>query len=442
MAQTAGDGDSCGMDGSGCGRRGRPATLADPQLQELWAYRAALRHSSLSPGSRQVYLSRLRGYLAWLAANAPAGPPGGGTALTDPALRDHAVAGFCAHLREMHGCKPGTINNYLAAIDHFYTFHRDLGPARAVRERLPDRSPAVLDARSRGRFHEAARRLHSDRDAAICLLLVHSGMSVTELAALDLDDIVRGSRRWHLVLRDGPGQVRRLVTLPYGEVHDTLRRWLRTRPALLSADPAEPALFVGRRGRRLAERTLRSIVTTTAADAGLPITPRQLHVPASSLPPGPPGPAGPPEATAPGRRADPPPPAAGGDPRATRQAVERQRSLASEATSRLVRNLLRSADLQEQAADTFTRLAEVRPGNAMHYRDKADVLRRAAGESRRLATRYADRLTPARRPDASAQAVTPPSPLEAPAGRLGVCGSAPGSTLRESPGPLDGLGRL
>lgn len=403
MARRAHDDGRCGLDGAGCGRRGRPAALPEPQLREWRAYRAALRGSSLSPGSRQVYTSRLRGYLAWLAADARAGLDGGaGAPLTDPADRDRAVEGFCEHLRAAHGCKPGTINNYLAAIDHYYTFHRGLGPARAGRERLPNRPPAVLDARLRGRFHAAAQRLCSSRDAAVCLLLVHSGMTVAELAALDVEDVVRGSRRWHLVLRDGRGNVRRMVTLPYGEVHDTLRRWLRIRPSMLNGDPGETALFVSRRGGRLAERTLRSIVTATAAGAGLPITPRQLRVPSGFVPP---GTEAPPLAVAP-----PPHPAAAAAAEAPEpddaarhliEGSEQRRHRTEEATSRLARNLLRSAGLQERAAEAFAQLAESRPASRAHYRKKAEAAREQAAESRRLAAHYAERPAPPGEPDGS-----------------------------------------
>ncbi|MEW2355604.1 tyrosine-type recombinase/integrase [Spirillospora sp. NPDC029432] len=403
MAQDAHGDGRCGQDGAGCGRRGRPAALPEPWLREWRAYRAALRGSALSPGSRQVYTSRVRGYLAWLAAGARTGGPDGGAGepLSDPADRDLAVAGFSDHLRAAHGCKPGTINNYLAAIDHYYTFHRGLGHVRAVRERLPNRPPAVLDARLRGRFHAAARRLRSSRDAAICLLLVHSGMSVAELAALDVEDVVRGSRRWHLVMRDGRGNVRRMVTLPYGEVHDTLRRWLRVRPSLLGRDPDESALFVGRRGERLAERTVRSIVTTTAADAGLPITPRQLRVPAGFVAPGSDAPTLP--VTTPARRSRTAP-AGAGEPAATAdgaahgviESVERRRRAAEQATVRLARNLLNNAQLQDQAADAFAHLAEIRPENRALYRRKSTTARAAAAESRRLAAYYAGRSGPAR----------------------------------------------
>ncbi|MFB4319425.1 tyrosine-type recombinase/integrase [Actinomadura sp. 21ATH] len=398
MAQEAHGDGRCGQNGTGCGRRGRTAALPEPWLREWRAYRAALRGSALSPGSRQVYTSRLRGYLAWLAAGARTGGPDGGAGepLTDPADRDLAVARFSDHLRDAHGCKPGTINNYLAAIDHYYTFHRGMGPVRAVRERLPSRPPAVLDARLRGRFHAAAQRLRSSRDAAICLLLVHSGMTAAELAALDVEDIVRGSRRWHLILRDGRGNVRRMVTLPYGEVHDTLRRWLRVRPSLLHRGSAETALFVGRRGDRLAERTLRSIVTTTAADAGLPITPRQLRVPTGFVPPGrdaPPLPVAAPSprpGTAPGSAGEPVPVSMDATTQATIDRVGRQVRATEQATSRLARNLLDNAQLQEQAADAFARLAEMRPANRAQYRQKSAAARKAAAESRRLAAHYAD----------------------------------------------------
>ncbi len=83
------------------------------------------------------------------------------------------------------------------------------------------------------------------RDRAILELLYGAGLRISELTALDLDDLDRVER---LVRVRGKGDQERIV--PYGEVAATaLDAWtVQGRPAL---QPREPALFVNVRGGRL-----------------------------------------------------------------------------------------------------------------------------------------------------------------------------------------------
>jgi integrase/recombinase XerC len=100
------------------------------------------------------------------------------------------------------------------------------------------------------------------RDRAVLELLYATGVRVGELCALDVDDL-DGHRRVVRVM--GKGAKER--TVPYGApAAAALDRWLRVaRPALLAAG-AGPALFVGARGRRIDQRTVRRLVHGYLAD--------------------------------------------------------------------------------------------------------------------------------------------------------------------------------
>jgi integrase/recombinase XerC len=113
------------------------------------------------------------------------------------------------------------------------------------------------------------------RDRLIVELLYASGIRVSELCGLDVDD-VDTSRRLLRVL--GKGNKQR--TVPFGApAQAALGAWLSDgRPALANADSG-PALLLGARGRRLDPRQARTVVhqTMAAVDGAPDIGPHGLR---------------------------------------------------------------------------------------------------------------------------------------------------------------------
>ncbi|MGE2814551.1 tyrosine recombinase XerC [Mycobacterium heidelbergense] len=99
------------------------------------------------------------------------------------------------------------------------------------------------------------------RDRLIVEMLYATGIRVSELCGLDIDDVDTGQR---LVRVLGKGNKQR--TVPFGvPAADALRAWLDDgRPALLIAESG-PALLLGARGRRLDVRQARTVVHQTVA---------------------------------------------------------------------------------------------------------------------------------------------------------------------------------
>lgn len=124
----------------------------------------------------------------------------------------------------------------------------DVGEARALLEaaaiRADDGSPVGI------------------RDVAILELLYATGIRVGELCGIDVDDLDRARR---VVRVFGKGRKER--TVPFGLPADrALGDWLdRGRPALF-ATGAGPALFLGARGGRIDQRTVRTMVHRRLAD--------------------------------------------------------------------------------------------------------------------------------------------------------------------------------
>lgn len=115
----------------------------------------------------------------------------------------------------------------------------------------PDQARAVLESSAAGAGDPVGLR-----DAVVLELLYASGIRVSELVGLDVDDVDRGRR---LVRVLGKGGKERSV--PYGvPAEATIDAWLtRGRPALVTA-ASGPALLLGRRGGRLDPREARRTV--------------------------------------------------------------------------------------------------------------------------------------------------------------------------------------
>jgi integrase/recombinase XerC len=105
------------------------------------------------------------------------------------------------------------------------------------------------------------------RDRLIVELLYATGIRVSELCGLDVDDVDTAHRVVRVI---GKGDKPR--TAPFGEpAASALQAWLvQGRPALATADSG-PALLLGARGRRLDVRQARTVVhQTVAAVPGAP----------------------------------------------------------------------------------------------------------------------------------------------------------------------------
>jgi site-specific recombinase XerD len=266
----------------------RPETTSDDE-DILSAYATALAQADLAPGTKRIYLSRLRSFLAFLGTAEL--ELDGRDPLSDAHGRNHAVREFRAHLKTVTALKPTTVNNYIAALDHFYGFYLQLGRAVVDRERLPRWAPKVLDPAQRKQFLRAVERCCSPRDKAVCLTLLYAGLRISELTALDLRDLIRSARRTKLIIRDGKGGIYREIPGLHRTARDALDAWLDQRPRWLPNGSTETALFLSRRRKRLSDRAAREIVTALGHDArlgpdhdGEPFGPHTLrHTLATSL---------------------------------------------------------------------------------------------------------------------------------------------------------------
>jgi integrase/recombinase XerC len=216
-------------------------------------YLAAEKNAS--PHTLKSYGNDLRQFEAFLTAEAL-----NVTELTPRHIRAFLVA---LHAR---GLDPASVGRKLAAVRSWLRFLVRRGalernPAREVRgPRLPRKLASFLPVDEAHDLMEAPGRITAGlaRDTAILELLYASGLRVSELTGLDLDDVDRGARAVRVL---GKGRKERVV--PFGsKAARALDDWLERRGG--DAGP----LFLGRRGR-LTPRSVYSIVRTAARSAGI-----------------------------------------------------------------------------------------------------------------------------------------------------------------------------
>ncbi|MGB9227090.1 tyrosine recombinase XerC [Mycobacterium sp.] len=218
-----------------CGRSAhtRRAYLGD--LRSLFDFLDG-RGSGLDALSLQVLRS-------WLATAA-----GAGAARTTLARRTSAVKAFTAW-----AVRRGVLASDPAARLQVPKAHRTL--PSVLRQ---DQALAAMTAAKSGAQQGDPLAL---RDRLIVEMLYATGIRVSELCGLDVDDV---DSRYRLVRVLGKGNKQR--TAPFGvPAAEALQAWLTDgRPALVTAESG-PALLLGARGRRLDVRQARTVVHQTVA---------------------------------------------------------------------------------------------------------------------------------------------------------------------------------
>ena len=141
-----------------------------------------------------------------------------------------------------------------------------LGPASAARIEIPAAAPQALDARAQLRYLRAVQACSSPRDQALALVPFYAGARISEIVALDIDDVARSARKGVLRILGKGERVRHVPIHP--QLNAAIAGWLAERADWPGANDS-PALFLNQRGQRLSVRGAHDIITGIAAAAGL-----------------------------------------------------------------------------------------------------------------------------------------------------------------------------
>lgn len=196
---------------------------------------------------------------------------------------DHvAVRGFMALLHEKK-IKKSTLARKLASLRSFFQFcvrkrWISENPARTVATpRQEKRIPSFLTEEEMADFLDIPQSNSplDLRDKAILELLYATGIRVSELVGMDIEDISIPEK---LIRVRGKGKKERLT--PFGRMaEETLVAYLRARPLLLKEKEPESAFFLNYQGRRLSSRSVERIVDKYIRRAALKrkISPHSLR---------------------------------------------------------------------------------------------------------------------------------------------------------------------
>lgn len=216
------------------------------------------RERDRSEHTIRAYVGDVRACLTWCADD-------GSTGLEDVDLaRLRAWLGTLAS----GGAARSTLSRRSAAVRTFFAWARRVGRVEvdpALRLASPKRQrtlPDVLTRDGAAAVLDVAAVAADDEDPihlrnrAVLELLYATGIRVSELTGLDVDDVDRTSRVVRVL---GKGRKERMV--PFGQPADeAIAAWLEHgRPAVAKGDSG-PALFLGRRGRRVDPRQVREVV--------------------------------------------------------------------------------------------------------------------------------------------------------------------------------------
>jgi integrase/recombinase XerC len=209
---------------------------------------------NVSPNTVTAYRDDLESFIAFLCNDYLTM----GRDLLDLRRVDHlAVRSYLAHLARRKLSR-SSMARHLSALRSFFKYLMREGivqanPARSVATPKREKHlPAVLQTADIAiLFEQPDDSLLGTRDRAWLELLYASGLRISELVAIDFDDIELRSR---LVKVRGKGSKERIV--PFGsKAEAAIRAYLAVRGEL----DDEPALFVNYRGHRITARSVRRL---------------------------------------------------------------------------------------------------------------------------------------------------------------------------------------
>jgi site-specific recombinase XerD len=161
--------------------------------------------------------------------------------LTPTDIREYKL-----YLLNVQKAKAATINRHLAAIRAYGTWAKNTGeavynPADGIKGVSQQKhAPKWLDRKEQAAvLREAERRIQAAntasakrqaiRDHCILTVLLHTGLRVSELVALEIEDITFSERKGELRVRDGKGTKERILPLN-DSCRKAIKEWYLVRP--------------------------------------------------------------------------------------------------------------------------------------------------------------------------------------------------------------------
>ncbi len=236
-----------------------------------------LKERSASPHTHKNYLADLRHFFAYFFEKEPAIPQQGTKLLK--LITPDVVRAYVATLLDKH--HPASVARKLASLRSFFQFWMRQGamtanPAKEVATpKIPKRVPRFLSVDEAFQLLEMPKGadMLSLRDKAVMELIYSSGLRVSELVALNTQDMDQEGSKVRVM---GKGSKERIIPITNKAMSAMLNYIERRREA---AKNEEPALFVNRRGGRLTARSVERMIRKYLSAAALNkhVTPHVLR---------------------------------------------------------------------------------------------------------------------------------------------------------------------
>jgi integrase/recombinase XerC len=207
------------------------------QMQETLSYELVFAGKDLSPNTKRAYLSDLKNFEKYLSGhkavvsnetpdkNLPFATSG---KVDLGSVGPLEIAEYKRYLMKK-GLRPASINRALRALSAYYKAVGADNPAcgiKLLREAKP--APASLCRKKQLALMRAVSATGKTREITIVTLILHTGLRVSELCALNVSDILTKDRSGRLRVRYGKGDKARDLPLN-ATARGALCRWIEER---------------------------------------------------------------------------------------------------------------------------------------------------------------------------------------------------------------------
>ena len=257
-------------------------------MNSLSTFEAYLTHQDKSPQTIRGYLSDLRIFVRWFEQSI------GGEAFEPQSVTSSDVRTYRQYLLTVKCRKANTVNRHLMSIRSYLNWAIRQGlieqnPAGLIKSvKQTPQAPRWLNKKEQHALQQAiekdlqlailrypVRITTRQRDAAMVILLLNTGLGLSELLALHLEDIELSDRKGQLRVI-GKGRKERVAPLN-AEARKALHSWFNVRPTTTNNEVAFIALEQASNGN-LSSRSTQRAVRRLGQDAGLPdLTPHILR---------------------------------------------------------------------------------------------------------------------------------------------------------------------
>jgi integrase/recombinase XerC len=246
--------------------------LSLPAQQALALYdQHLIQYQDLRPATQRNYLSDVRQFMAWYEQQQDC--PFQIQQITTPTLTRYRT-----YLQQELQCQPATINRYLVSLKRYFAWlmtqallqHNPAQPLKLVKEVEP--TITSMGEQDEAHLVAAVHRSGQRRDIALIILMLHTGLRVGEVCALQWSHLVLQPRSGYLKVW---GKHHKYREVP---LNSTARRILNDLKNQAQEDLPTFVFTSRRTGDALTPRAIGFIVKKYAHQAGLPkLHPHDLH---------------------------------------------------------------------------------------------------------------------------------------------------------------------